>query len=204
MKTKMKLSRAWPLANKIQTELEPACERIEKAGSVRRAKDTIGDIEFVIIPRLCPELPAQISLFDDEPPQMVSALDIVLEKMVYDKPHFRRDKNGPLLKSFLIQFDEDGSEVGLELWITTPEQWGYILALRTGPSEFNRAWVTQQCKNGLLPDQYKFKGGWLYRGNERLDTPKESDVFNLIGGYIPPDKRDDWHVYYEFPERENV
>ncbi|KKM69389.1 hypothetical protein LCGC14_1451320 [marine sediment metagenome] len=70
MKTKMRLSRAWPLANKIQMELEPACERIEKAGSVRRAspKDDVGDIEFVIIPRLRSDLPAQISLFSDEPP----------------------------------------------------------------------------------------------------------------------------------------
>ena len=128
MKTKMSLSRAWPLANKIQTELESACKRIEKAGRVRRAspKDDVEDIEFVIIPRLCPELPAQISLFD-EPPTLVSALDLLLEKMVRDKDNFRRgDKNGPSLKSFLIQFDEDGSELGLELWITTPEKWAEI------------------------------------------------------------------------------
>ncbi len=134
MKTKMSLSRARPLANKIQMELEPACERIEKAGSVRRAspKDAVEDIEFVIIPRLCPELPAQISLFD-EPPTLVSALDLLLEKMVRTKENFRRgDKNGPSLKSFLIQFDEDGSEVGLNLWIATSEQWDYILFLRTG------------------------------------------------------------------------
>ncbi len=132
MKTKTRLSRAWPLANKIQMELEPACERIEKAGSVRRAspKDAVEDIEFVIIPRLCPDLPAQISLFSDEPPTMISALDMLLDKMVRDKENFRRDdKNSPSLKSFLIQFDEDGSELGLHLWITTPEQWGCILAL---------------------------------------------------------------------------
>ncbi len=131
MKTKMSLSRAWPLANKIQTELESACKRIEKAGRVRRAspKDTIGDIEFVIIPRLCPELPAQISLFD-EPPTLVSALDILLDKMVRTKENFRHgDKNGPSVKSFLIRLDEDGAELGLELWITTPQQWSCILAL---------------------------------------------------------------------------
>ena len=109
---------AWPLANKIQKELEPACERIEKAGSVRRAspKDTVEDIEFVIIPCLRPDLPAQISLFSDEPPTMVSALDLLLEKMVREKDNFRRgDKNGPSMKSFLIQFDEDGAEIPLIL-----------------------------------------------------------------------------------------
>ncbi len=140
MKTKMRLPRAWYLANQIQAELRPACERIEKAGIVRRAspKDAVEDIEFVIIPRLCPDLPAQISLFSDEPPTMISDLDILLEKMVRTKENFRRgDKNGPSLKSFLIQFDEDGSEVGLELWITTPEQWHSILALHTGPKRKN-------------------------------------------------------------------
>ena len=89
MKTKMRLPRAWYLANQIQAELRPACERIEKAGIVRRAspKDAVEDIEFVIIPRLCPDLPAQISLFSDEPPTMISDLDILLEKMVTEQWH---------------------------------------------------------------------------------------------------------------------
>jgi len=61
---------------------------------------------------------------------MVSALDLLLEKMVREKDNFRHgDKNGPSVKSFLIQFDEDGSELGLHLWITTPEQWDCILVL---------------------------------------------------------------------------
>ena len=198
MKIKMTLGQAEPLANKIVTALAPGCERIQIAGSVRRQRPLVGDIEIVAIPRLIPELPAQLSILG-EPPQMVSALDILLGKLVNEKPHFRRGtKNGPLFKNFLIEFDSDGSEIGLDLFLTTPEQWGYILALRTGPGDFNQAWVTQKSKGGLLPNEYRFNDGWLYKSGQRVPTPTEDDIFSLIGdgATLPPEERDNWRRHY--------
>ena len=194
MKVKLALPKATPIAEKVMETLSPACERIEIAGSIRRQKPTIGDIEIVAIPRLCPDLEAQPSLFGD-PPKMVSALDLLLDNLVRHKDHFRRgDKNGPLFKNFLVEFNRDGSEIGLDLFLTTPEQWGYILALRTGPGDFNQAWVTQKSKGGLLPDEYNFSGGWLHFRGHRIPTPEETDVFNLLGTgkLIPPEQRDNW------------
>ncbi len=198
MKTKLSLARALPLADKIKEALSPACEYIEEAGSVRRRKDPVGDIEMVAISKLCPDLEAQLSLFDD-PPKMVSALDLLIDKLVSEKNHLKGgNRNGDLHKNFLVRFNDDGSEIGLDLFITTPEQWGYIFALRTGPSEFNRAWVTQQSKGGLLPDEYRFEGGWLIGPDgERIPTPNEKDFFDLIiGGMIPATDRDQWGKYY--------
>lgn len=206
MKVKLPLAKARPLAEQIKTALEPACERIEIAGSIRRQCPTVGDIEMVAIPRLIPDLEAQLSLFSD-PPQMVSALDLLLEKLLEEKDNFRRgDKNGPLFKNFIISghrhspTDIDDIDVGLDLFLTTPQQWGYILALRTGPGEFNRAWVTPKNKGGLLPNSYRFSGGWLYGPDgERIETPEEYDIFALIGDgrYLPPESRDNWRDYYE-------
>lgn len=208
MKIKMMLSQAEGLADKIISALAPGCERIQIAGSVRRQRPLVGDIEIVAIPKLIPELPAQLSMLG-EPPQMVSALDILLEKLVKEEPHFRRgDKNGPLFKNFLVDFADDGtqawfvddgSEIGLDLFLTTPEQWGYILALRTGPGEFNQAWVTQRRKGGLLPDEYSFSGGWLHKAGKRVNTPEEWDIFGLIGSgaTIEPENRDKWRRYYQ-------
>lgn len=196
MKTKLSLAKALPLVEKIKEALSPGCERIEEAGSVRRRKPAVGDIELVAIPKLCPELEAQLSLFD-EPAKMVSALDLLLNNLVRDKDNFRRgDKNGDLHKNFLIEIDEDGTQVGFDLFLTTKEQWGYIFALRTGPGEFNQAWVTQQHKGGLLPDRYSFSNGWLHKDGQRILTPEESDVFDLIGGIIPATDRDQWRKYY--------
>jgi DNA polymerase/3'-5' exonuclease PolX len=195
----MTLLQAEKLTEKVKEALSPGCERIQEAGSVRRHRPLVGDIEIVAIPKLIPELPAQLSILGD-PPQMVSALDILLEKLVKEKPHFRRgDKNGTLFKNFLIEYDDDGSEIGLDLFLTTPEQWGYILALRTGPGEFNQAWVTQRRKGGLLPDEYSFSGGWLYKAGQRVPTPEEADIFRLIGDgtTLSPEERDNWRRYYK-------
>jgi DNA polymerase/3'-5' exonuclease PolX len=193
MKIKLPLVKALSLAEKIKTALEPGCDRIKIAGSIRRRSATVGDIEIVAIPKLCPDLAAQLSLFG-EPPKMVSALDMLLENLAREKDNFRRgDKNGDLYKNFLIKIDEDGTEIGLDLFLTTPEQWGYILALRTGPGDFNKAWVTPRSKGGLLPGEYRFEGGWLWRMGQRVDTPNEAEFLYLIlGDEIPPEDRGDW------------
>lgn len=199
MKTKLTLTQALPLAEKIEAVLSPACERIRIAGSIRRRKPTVGDIEIVAIPKLIPDMLVQLSLFD-ETPKMVSALDLLLEKLIGDKANFKRGKrNGDLYKNFLIEFDGGESEIGLDLFLTTPEQWGYILALRTGPGDFNRAWVTQKSKGGLLEDGYFFAGGWLHVDGRKIDTRSEGDVFTCIGDgtiWLDPDKRDQWQQYY--------
>ena len=200
MKTNFSLVRALSLTYKIKEALSPACERIEIAGSVRRRKDPVGDIEIVAIPKLCPDLEAQMSFFD-EPPKMVSALDMLIGKLVSEKNHFKwGNKNGDLHKNFRIEFNSDGSEIGLDLFITTPEQWGYIFALRTGPSEFNKAWVTQQYKGGLLRNEYRFEGGWLIGPDvTRIPTPNEKEFFDLIiGGMMPPEDRSQWQKYYGY------
>lgn len=200
MKIKLPLSKAAPLAEKIMGALEPDCERIEIAGSIRRQRPTVGDIEIVAVPQIIPDLAAQLSLLGD-PPKLVSALDMLLENMLEEKENFSRgDKNGELYKSFLVEIDSDGSKVGLDLFLTTKKQWGYILALRTGPGSFNKAWVTQKGKGGLLPDGYRFAGGWLHGPDgERIETPEEYDIFALIGDgrYLPPESRDNWRDYYE-------
>jgi len=205
MKTKIPLTRALPLAEKIRDALSPGCERIEIAGSIRRRKHIVGDIEIVAIPKFCPDLETQLSLFGD-PPKMVSALELLLNNLVRNKDNFRRGhKAGDLHKNFLVKIDEDGSEVFLDLFLTTAEQWGYILALRTGPGDFNRMWVTQKRKGGLLPDDYRFEGGWLIGPDgECIQTPEEEQIFDLIGKQIAPERRDNWRYYFYFPYYGNV
>ncbi len=196
MKTKLKLAQALDLAEKIKAALSPACERIEIAGSIRRHKHTVGDIEIVAIPKFVPDMEAQLSLFDD-PPKLVSALDMLLERLTRDKPNFRRgNKNGNAMKNFLLDNDNGEAIIPVELYLCSPENWGYILALRTGPGYFNIKWVTQQRKGGLLPNRYNFSGGWLHKDGKPVPTPEEDDVFSLIGGLIPATDRDQWQKYY--------
>lgn len=62
----------------------------------------------------------------------------------------------------------------------------------------NRPWVTQKNKGGLLPDEYRFDGGWLWRRGQRIDTPSEKVIFDLIGGMIPATDRDQWRKHFPF------
>ncbi|MCG3207253.1 MAG: hypothetical protein FOGNACKC_00853 [Anaerolineae bacterium] len=153
-----------------------ACEKIEVAGSVRRKKPRIGDIELVCVP---------VKLGNG-----VSLLDEALAKWLATSDRVRTgSKWGPKARQLELYADQLDAWVQVELYITTPEQWGYILAFRTGPKEFNMKWLTQEIKGGVLPDDYYFEGGWLFRNGRRVPTPNESDIFALIGGWIPPEDR---------------
>lgn len=46
----MQLARAQKIAEEIQKRLSPYCSRIQVAGSVRRKKPVVNDIDFVLIP----------------------------------------------------------------------------------------------------------------------------------------------------------
>ena len=196
MKHDLEWDQAFSLAHRIKTELSPACERIEIAGSIRRETYTVGDIEIVAIPKLIPDMEAQLSLFGD-PPKLVSGLDILIEMLLKKKNNFRRgDKNGPVHKNFGIDYGNEESDITLDLFLCDRENWGFIYALRTGPADYNQAWVTQKRKGGLLPDRYSFSGGRLYKDGLIQFAPEEKDVFDLIGGMIPAPDRDQWRKYY--------
>ena len=47
----MNLQQAQQIAERIKSELAPHCDRIEIAGSIRRKKPEVKDIEIVCIPK---------------------------------------------------------------------------------------------------------------------------------------------------------
>jgi DNA polymerase (family 10) len=174
MKHSLPYADAAMLAAEILAELGDACERIEVAGSLRRQKAEIGDIEIVAIPRLVTET----DLFG-VPVAQKSRLDACLAAL-----GVRLTKGGDRFK----QFAWHGTTV--DLFLTDRERWGVIYTIRTGSADFSHWLVTPRAAGGALPPGMRFQDGRLWRGAESVSTPEESDVFAAIGWpWLPPAER---------------
>jgi DNA polymerase/3'-5' exonuclease PolX len=168
---RMDLARAQQLAEAVRGDLAPHCERIEVAGSVRRRAATIGDLEFVCIPKYRMDLLGN---------PLGSELDSRLDRLVLED-RFHRHKNGERQKQFTIR----SAGCKLELYICDEATWAVVMTIRTGSAEFSHRFVTQKKKGGLLPDNMKIGDG-TDRGTNRLyidgtviSTPTEEDLFRL-------------------------
>lgn len=172
---KMTLADAAKLAEEIRHALEPACFRIEVAGSVRRRKPEVGDIEMVCISRPLGDLFGEPC--GDE-------LSVVLEIAARSRG-WTNLMGGDKYKKY------DLGTCMLDLFIVTPETWGVQFTLRTGPADFSRNMVTPKIFGGFLPQGYKVAQGrlWDFNGNP-VETPEEIDFFKAIGkNWVDPAAR---------------
>lgn len=160
----MKLERARAIALQVRAELVPHCERIEIAGSIRRRKAEVGDIELVAIPK-----PYDVGLF-------ASGIASVVERWPKVK--------GELPCKYTQRMLPEG--IALDLFFATPENWGLIFAIRTGSAEYaHRVLACGWVRNG-----YKSVDGILTRGILHINVPEEEVLFRLAGvPWIPPEQR---------------
>lgn len=170
MKVRIPLNEAERIARKYADMLTPYCERIEIAGSIRRRKEEVGDIEIVAKP-----LPI-MDLFGASNGHR----DITLPLPAI--------KSGQRYKQYALP-----EGINLDLFIVLPPaQWGVIFALRTGGAEFSRKLVTAKRYGGYLPFAYVVKDGAVHRVDtgEIIPTPEEVDFFILCElGWIKPEER---------------
>jgi DNA polymerase (family 10) len=167
METRIPLDTAKEYAAKVVNELYTACQRIEIAGSIRRNRATVGDIEIVCIP---------IDRFfqSGSLEERIAALS------------WKPIKNGSKYKQLDI-----GLDVPLDLFITTPECWGVIYTLRTGSAEFSHWLVKPRRYGGGCPAYIKVKDGRVWQDGKTAKTPEEADFFKAMGlAWVPPEKRE--------------
>lgn len=173
MKTKLPYADALALAQDFIYPLRFTCQRIEIAGSIRRRKPEVGDIEIVCIPKTM----AVADLFG-----AITERSLLEERL--RAQGLRALKNGPLFKQF------DIGRCTVDLFITTPEKWGVIYAIRTGCAEFSRWLVTRRNARGALPSNMHVADGRLWLGDEAIDTPEEKDFFEAIHlPWMEPEER---------------
>lgn len=142
MQGKISLQKAELVANKIVKQLEPHCARIAVAGSVRRKKRWVNDIDIVLIPRdmwLIHE--AIMNLCQPAAPARLSGLKI-------------------------IRVPIEGVQV--DFYMATEDNWSTLLLIRTGSTENNirlcslakkKGWRLAASGDGLFDERGKKVAG---------------------------------------------
>jgi len=170
-KRKLPLERARAIARRYLGLLAPACRRIEIAGSIRRGKSVVGDIEMVAMP----EMRAVRDLFGNVADEYSLLDEAIGEYLLQDGA--RLLKNGARYKQIALP-----EGVNLDLFIVLPPaQWGVIFTLRTGPGDFSRWVVTPRKQGGALPSNCRVKNGAVWCGREMVAMPEEEDFLRFLG-----------------------
>lgn len=166
------------IALQMVERLQPVCERIEIAGSLRRKKPEIGDIELIAVPILDRNLLDEV-MYPSPLDRMLAGWPITLAK------------NGNRQKQFIFKAS-GGTTYQIDLFLQPdPATWGVNLLLRTGSAEFSKRMAMHKRHGGWMPDDLVMEGAKIKRDGVIIPTPEERDVFELWGmEYIEPEDRE--------------
>lgn len=186
--------------------LRPHCERIEIAGSIRRRKARVKDIEIVCIPKLVEGLGQGNFLEAVEPvrdPGFARVLD-QWEKVRGDAQagrYCQRVARGRIVDGCEARFDLDRVpgdelfEIAVDVFTTTAERWGLTFAVRTGSADFSHrvlacGWVRAGYV-GHEGDLYPARDGFRIADAKPLVLREEADVFRVCRAkWVPPEERE--------------
>lgn len=169
--TKRPFIQALPIAQKITAGIADACKEVIIAGSIRRQRPMIGDIEIVAIP---------------DGDKLYSLLDAKLEAGTI-RHVTPRKRWGERQRSFIF------ADWMVEIWIQPdPATFPVNLMIRTGSADFSRNMVKKKSIGGWMPDWYKIEGSRIVCDGQPIAIENESEIFELWGiEYVEPIDRTD-------------
>lgn len=154
--------------------LDPYCLRIEIAGSIRRQKAEVGDVEIVLLPRTA-QAPrrGQDSLLEEPQVDSVSLAWQELDRLTAAGRLPAPSKGGDRYRCY------PASETTLQVdvfQVSDERAWGPLLAVRTGPAEWSRWAVTCLRRRGL-----RLQDGLVWSGDVVVPCPEELAFFAACG-----------------------
>ncbi len=140
----------------------PGARRVLPAGSLRRGKETIGDIDL-LCEASAAEAPAIIAAFDAAP-NVVRVLS-------------KGETKGSVVLANNVQAD---------LRVVEKESFGAALAYFTGSKEHNVRLREIAVKKGLKLNEYG-----LFKGDKAIAGADEEGIYSALGlAYVPPEMRE--------------
>jgi DNA polymerase/3'-5' exonuclease PolX len=162
----MELEKAKAIATELMCFLAPFCERITIAGSVRRQKPEVGDIELLCIPKF----DGPVDLLDRKLKWLIAT------RVLEYRPNKKGIKTyGP--KNKLLRHVNSG--IGIDIFSTTEDCWAVSLVVRTGGEATNKEIASRAIERGMRWHAYG-RGFTLADGSE-LICHSEEDVFKAVG-----------------------
>ncbi len=154
---------AKPIADKYVSLLASHCDRIEIAGSVRRKKADVGDIEIVCIPS---------EIRGVRLPEFIN--------FVNNLTKVRGEPTGKYTQRMLPE------GIKLDIFMASEDNWGMIFPMRTGSRDFSHYKLA--CR--WVRMGYKSINGCLHKDNEVVCFREEQELFDFLGiEFVPPEKR---------------
>ena len=177
---KIELELAEKLAMSVINHIKPAMNRSEVAGSIRRKKDVVGDIEIVGLPGDRIRL---IELLSDVGQHIKPGVtDIIPWQPKIDAKYMR------------VRLQEG---INLDVFLAVPENFGGIYLMRTGSA----TGADGNAFSGFVPSMFgrwkKLSGGGRMTDcrptlttGEQLVLKEEQDFFDLLKmKFVPPQER---------------
>lgn len=173
----MHLAEAEKLAEKITAQLAPFCERLEIAGSIRRRREWVNDIDLVALPK-----PGQLEAFRERVTRHTTPVISGAQNLIVRLGSLAGSKPPVQLDIFIAQPAER------DLVTSKPGNFGSLLLCRTGSKEHNVYLVQYAKPLGLTWNPYH----GVYDGHGHcLASETEQDIFAALTlDFVPPEKRE--------------
>lgn len=158
---RMRLGQALPLAEGLLDDVRkiPGVERADLAGSILRRRETVGDIDMLIVSR---------------------DSDRALREFVKLPAIKRIIARGETRATVIIQI-KGGGEMQVDVRAIPRESYGAALQYFTGSKEHSVRLRTMALQRGLKLNEYG-----VFRGERRLGGEDEEEVYGLLGMTPPP------------------
>lgn len=180
----MKLEDAKPFADKVVAILQPFCERVCVAGSIRREKPEVNDIDVVAMPKVVSQ-PGPLGGFAQFTETEV--FKVLFPRVLAKAPlSLVSQASGQELLRFC--FRESGLQV--DVYRARPETWGVILLVRTGSKDHNVKLCSLARSKGLKLSAAE--GVVTQNGfGQIIASRTEEEIFAALGlAFVEPKDRE--------------
>lgn len=172
-KGRIRLDQGIELALRIYSYMQPYVDRIEFCGSLRRSRETVGDVDFAITSK------------------QFNVLTVFKELPIVDEVIDSGDKK--------VSVWMDG--VRVDCYLFEPEFFESGVMHLTGSADHNERLRAIAKSKGWILSQYGLyvRGEDDKRTDERIDDGTEIGIYRALGfEFIPPEHRDDPREFHKY------